>query len=158
MSLSEAEALLGFSPYVPSAIPEGFVLYSRSTLPVPEQARPSAFQMEYRFNDSPFVPALQVVQEQVVGTDRLEFSREEAECGEFITVEDGTEVFFVEGITGFKLSDPPTRLAVCPEMLSPPVAMLHAYVIRGNVVVHILGLPEAGLTKSDLVELAGSLQ
>jgi hypothetical protein len=158
VSRGEAQRILGFIPYEPTYVPQGFALYNRIVEPVPEGSKSNSVNLEYRINGSQFVPPLHIVEEVERDQDAVTLSKMNADCGEFITLDSGEEVFYAKGIGALRRGDAPNQFLVCPQTPGPPLAMSHVYMVRQNVIIQILGFPESGLNREELLKIAASMR
>ena len=176
---TQVKADVGFEPFEPQELPDGFGLFAR-TVPrlqlsqkvrevlarergvnvedVPAEYPPDSVLLDYRFRGSPNVIAVSVFETRVgpAGSEVV-LLLAAADCGEKLLA-GSWHVIYGRGTGTPVPSDSPEAWLVCPRQ-HPADRDLHvAFVSRGNVIVEIRAFPEANVTKEDVLRMAASLR
>ncbi len=169
---SDANAQLGFTILEPSYVPPNFALYDRTLLrdspptPLtlnsegqPEEGNGRAYSvvLQYRFKRSPNVPFLIVTEEGAhAGGPELSSNAKiqltSADCAETIAIGKST-LYYVHGLAGLT-SDGDGTYELCK---SDDRDMHYVAMIKNEVVIEIIGFPESGVTKDDIIKIASTL-
>jgi hypothetical protein len=178
ISREQATRELGFAPWEPTELPEGFEIFGRAVrsprigesppgtepqLSLPGQApptlttaqQPRTLYLEYRFNESLNVAGI-VVTESVhtsPGTDIRLQVRDQA-CGEVINAGQERLVY----VHGFAVAEPGAggEWWICKVPEEPPRNSHTVMLTRGEVLIEVVAFPEAGVSKEDILRLAQS--
>jgi hypothetical protein len=112
--------------------------------------------MEYRFNRSLNVPAILVSESaQAQPGTALRLSLKEESCGEILKASQGDLVYFsgpVELDEGVAAGE----WLACKVEETPQRDFHTVLLTRGHVLIEVVAFPEAGVSREDIIRLAGS--
>lgn len=163
VSPAEALELLGYLPIEPTALPSRFALYERyvESLEWTEgrdsisDAPMANLVLEYRYQGSPHIPALTVIETRNPAGPLTIVLAEES-CGEILDTPEGRVLYGI-GAGEVFVDDNERDYHVCPTG-GPPARDAHAaYLAKNDIFIEIKGFPEARLTRDDMLNLARSL-
>jgi hypothetical protein len=171
VAVEEAERALGFAVLEPRVLPDGFrlvgrVLHTAEDGRVPPGAASSGpsgtggqprLVMTYRFQASVNVPAIVLTESRPAPPGSVvQLLPAHGGCGE-VTAEDGRQTFYANGFASAEPGAVEGQLMVCPVEESPARDAHTVLVLMGEVLVEIRAFLESGVTKEEILDLAGSL-
>jgi hypothetical protein len=178
ISHAQAEEQLGFPVWEPSELPQGYALYSRTVSapgmrdlprggdigsftpgPAPTLTtgrRALTLQLDYRFHQSLYVPGI-VVSESALGPPgtTLTLVVPDITCGE--SIEKGAlRLIYVYGAADVEPTSREGEFNVCRVPETPERNLHTVLLVRGQILIEVLAFGEGGVSKEEVITLAGS--
>jgi hypothetical protein len=177
---ADVQSQVGFLPWEPTLLPPGYALYARN-LVVPQItdavreriARESGTALdatprfavggmvliEYRFQKSPFTPAVVLRESPLPGLAALDLSQQ-GSCGEQLNLTHGPAIYGFGSLTTTPPSDPTIgRWTVCVHApLTGEPAAHAAVMVRNGVMIELRALPEVTIDRATFIRVMESLK